>query len=249
MIAAFGLALIPILWTYGGWHENIFVAEETRDAARIIPSALIIGLCVVTVLYLAINFLYIYLIPIKDMVGVQLIGAHILDILFGTYGRKIFEAVVIISSLACINAMIITGSRITYAMAKDNAIFRYLAEVNARYQTPHCAVIANGLWSVLLVVFGTFNMLLFFTGGIIWFFFALTGGSLFVLRYKFPLLQRPYKVWGFPFVPAVFILICLYLFINTAVFYPFPLLAGLLLLGSGIPVYIFSQKMKKKPTL
>ena len=242
----FCLALIPILWTYGGWHENTFMAGETKDARKILPIALFIGVSIITSIYVAMNFLYIYLIPASEIANTNLIASDMLQILFGKSGRKILEALVIISSLGCINAMIITGSRITYIMAKDNVIFKYIGEVNTKYNTPLRAIIINAVWTIVLIILGTFNKLLFFTGILVWLFFALAVGGLFILRYKFPGIERPYKVWGYPLIPAIFILICIALFMNTVIFYTFQSFIGLCLLMSGIPVYFISQRKKKR---
>lgn len=240
----FGLALIPILWTYGGWHENTFMAGETKDARKILPFALTTGIFIVTTLYLAMNLLYIYLIPVKEMANTNLIASNALQILYGINGKKILEALVIVSSLGCLNAMIMTGSRITYAIAKDNIIFRYIGEVSAKYGTPHRAIIINAVWSIVLIILGTFNKLLFFTGALVWLFFALVAGGLFILRYKFPHIERPYKVWGYPLIPVIFIIICIALFINTMIYYPFQSFVGLCLAMTGIPIFIISQKKK-----
>lgn len=241
----FGLALIPILWTYGGWHENTFVAGETKNASKALPFALITGIFIVTSFYVAINFLYIYLIPVERIASSKLIASDALQILYGRNGRKMMEAIVIISSLAAINAMIITGSRITYAMAKDNPIFSYIGKVNSKYSTPLRAIIINAIWSIALIILGTFNKLLYFTGVLVWLFFAMVAGGLFILRRKFPNVERPYKVWGYPIIPAIFILICIALVINTIIFYAFQSFIGLCILISGIPVYIISQRKKK----
>ncbi|MFH1506954.1 MAG: amino acid permease [Candidatus Omnitrophota bacterium] len=246
ILSLLGLALIPILWTYGGWHENTFVAEETRDAARTLPQALIIGVSLITVLYLAVNFLYIYLMPVTEMANSSLIGADVFYILHGTAGRKIFEMVVVMASFGSINAMIITGSRITYAMAKDNAVFAYIKNISTRYGTPHRAIIINAVWASVLILLGTFAKLLFFTGILIWLFFVLAVTGIFILRRKFPAIERPYKVWGYPATPAIFILVCAVLFVNTLIFNPIVSLAGLCLLASGIPVYFISKFLENK---
>jgi APA family basic amino acid/polyamine antiporter len=141
----FGLVLIPILWTYGGWHENTCMAEETQNAKKTIPLALLTGIFLITVFYVSINFIYLYLVPPKEIVNANLIAADILQILAGGSGRKILEAFIIISSFGCINAMIMIGSRVTYAMGKNNAIFRYIGEMNSRYGTPIRAIIINGV--------------------------------------------------------------------------------------------------------
>lgn len=222
------------------------MAEETKNARRTLPLALITGIFIITFLYLAMNLLYIYLMPVGEMANANLVASEMMQILYGGNGKRILEALVIIFSIGCLNAMIITGGRITYAMAKDNAIFSYIGKINTRYSTPYLAIIINAVWSVVLIILGTFNKLLFFTGIAVWLFFALAVGGLFILRYKFPNIERPYKVWGYPLMPIIFILICIALFINTMVFYTFQSFIGLCLVISGIPVYIISQKRSKK---
>lgn len=244
-IPAFGLALIPILWTYGGWHESTFMAGETKEPQKVLPAALLTALGLVILFYLALNFLYIYLIPVAEIARLKLIGSNVLEIICGPAGKKIFEALVIISSVGCVNAMIITGSRITYAMAQDNSFFKYLSGINPVSGGPSRAVIINALWSVVLIWLGAFNKLLFFTGILVWLFFGLAGISIFILRKKFPHSQRPYKMRGYPLVPAVFIVACIFLFLNTFLFSLSTSLCGLLLLAGGIPVYIISQKLSK----
>lgn len=242
VLALFCLALIPILWTYGGWHESTFVAGETKDAKKVIPSVLVMGIVIISIIYLAINCLYLYLVPAQQMVHAKLIAADVFNILYGNYGRKILEALVIISSLGCLNAMIITGSRVTYALAKDNRVFNYIAAVDSNFNTPLRALMINGLWSIILIILGSFNKLLFFTGALSWLFFALVVGGLFILRQKYPAIERSYEAWGYPLVPAVFILISFALFVTTIIFYPYPSLFGLCLAMTGIPVFLISSK-------
>ncbi len=246
MASLFGLALIPVLWAYGGWHENTFVAGETKDPRRIIPLSLITGVLIVSSLYVAMNCLYIYVIPAPEMANAELIGSDVLYILYGARGRKILEALVIISSLGSINAIVMTGGRITYAMARDNAVFNYIGRIHARRGTPERAIFVNGAWSIVLVIVGSFNKLLFFTGVLVWLFFGLAVAGVFVLRRKFPHIPRPYKVWGYPVVPALFALVCAALVVNTMAVYTYQSAIGLGLLMTGVPVYLVSQKMRKK---
>ncbi|MFA4933844.1 MAG: protein-L-isoaspartate(D-aspartate) O-methyltransferase [Candidatus Omnitrophota bacterium] len=240
-----GLALIPILWTYGGWHENTFVAEETKDAGKVIPQALIIGVSCITVLYLSVNAIYLYLMPIETISNSPLIGSDIFGILYGATGRKVFELAVVIASLGGINAMVITGSRINFAVAKDNGIFAFMGTVGKRFGAPYRAIIVNAIWASVLVFLGSFSKLLFFTGILVWLFFGLAVIAIFILRKKFPALHRPYKVWAYPFTPVIFILICAALFMNTLIFSPLPSLVGLGLLLTGVPVYLISKLVNK----
>jgi amino acid transporter len=246
VLPSLGLALIPVLWTYGGWHENTFVAEEIKDASKTIPKALMTGVFIITILYLAVNFSYIYLMSVTDISRAELIGSDLFYMLFGNDGRKIFETIVVIASFGCINAMIITGSRITFAMAADNQLFAYLGKINKRFGAPVRAIAVNAIWSSILVLLGTFHKLLFFTGILVWLFFALAVAGIFILRRKFPDIKRPYKVWGYPIVPLIFIFICAALFFNTLIFNPIPAFLGLCLLASGVPVSLMSGLLKKK---
>lgn len=243
MVPLFGLALIPILWTYGGWHENICVAGEIRNPRTTLPFALLTGVFIVTALYVAANVLYIYMLPTTELAKTNLVAARVLEILFGKYGRKLLEAIIILSSIASINAMLLTGSRVTYAMARDNRIFGCLGTVSSRFTTPSHAIMITAAWSMILILWGTFNQLLFFTGILVWLFFALAVTGLFILRRKFPHMQRPYKVWGYPLTPSLFILVSIALVINTLFSYPAPSLIGLGLLASGIPVYLLSRRI------
>jgi APA family basic amino acid/polyamine antiporter len=245
ILPLFGLALIPILWTYGGWHESTFVAGETKDHKRSLPFSLITGIIIIASLYIAINSVYLYLIPAGEITSSKLIASDVMQILYGAGGRRMLEILVIISSLGCINGMIITGGRVTYAMAKDNPVFRYLGEINQRFSTPARSILFNAAWTAVLIIWGTFSKLLFFTGILVWLFFALAVAGLILLRYKLPHIERPFKVWGYPIVPLIFILICTALVINTLVFYPLESLFGLCLAVSGIPVFILSQRRNK----
>ena len=131
-------------------------------------------------------------------------------------------------------------------MAKDNAIFAYIDKMSARYGAPHRAIIINAAWASILISLGTFAKLLFFTGILVWLFFALAVAGIFILRRKFPAIERPYKVWGYPATPAVFIVVCAALFVNSLIFNPLPSFAGLCLLASGIPVYFISKLLENK---
>jgi len=241
-LSLLGLALIPILWTYGGWHENTFLAGETKNAAKTLPFALVAGIVSVTAIYLAMNAVYLYLFPAEKIADSKLIGSDTLHLLAGAHGQKILEAVIITSALGALNAMIMTGSRITYAMAKDNRLFHWLGQVHARYGTPVRAIVINSAWTIALVLLGSFNELLFFTGLSVWLFFALAVSGIFILRRKFPDTERPCRVWGYPATPILFILVCAALSVNTIVYSPMESLIGLGLTLSGLGVFFISQK-------
>ncbi|MCK4851713.1 MAG: amino acid permease [Candidatus Omnitrophica bacterium] len=245
LLPLFGLAMIPVLWTYGGWHDNTYVTGETKDAGRVLPLALITGTAIITLLYICMNLIYIYLVPVEKMAASELIVSDMMRILFGMRATRIVEALVIISALGCINGMIMTSSRITYAMGRDNPVFRYLGTVHERFRSPARSIIMNALWSSVLILWGTFTRLLFFTGVLIWLFFGMIAAGVFILRRRFPHIKRPHKVWGYPVTPLIFILGCAGLVVNTMIYYPFQSLIGICLMMSGIPVYLVSKKFVK----
>ncbi len=154
------------------------------------------------------------------------------------------DAFVIVVSLAGINGMIITSSRLTYAMGQHHRLFRSLAKTDTEHGTPYVAIALISGLSALLVWLGTFHRLLFFTGVVVWLFFALITGSLFILRRKDPERSRPYRVWGYPFTPLIFLGICVMLFMNTVMAYPIQSLIGLVLVLVGVPVYLVSGRLK-----
>ncbi len=243
ILPRFGLALIPVLWTYGGWHENTFLTGETKDAQRTLPMALMTGTLIITALYICMNLVYIYLIPADRMAGASLRVSDAMRVLYGMRATKIVEALVVISAFGGINGTIMTSCRITYALGRDNSVFRYLGKVDERFSTPSRSIIINALWTILLILLGTFDRLLFFTGIVVWLFFAAIVAGIFILRHKYPQKNRPYRVWGYPVVPTFFVLVCIGLVINTIAYYPFQSLIGLCLTLIGVPVYLISKRL------
>jgi len=246
LVAAMGLSLIAILWTYGGWHESSFVSEETKNPEKALPLILISSVFLITFIYLALNLVYIYIIPVDVIAETPLIGVSVMNVLFGSLGENFFALLIVVSSLGAINAMIITGSRITYAMAKDHRIFGYLSAVDGRRGTPIRSIVLNAAWSSGLILWGSFHKLLYFTGIVFWLFFALVVCGLVVLRRKHPEIERPFRTPGYPVVPAVFVIACLVLMVNTLVFSPRESVFGLSLMLSGVPLFFLSKWRERR---
>jgi len=242
IVPLFALALVPILWTYGGWHENTFVTGETKDARRVLPRALILGAAIITALYICINLVYIYLVPISRMAEANLIVSDVMHVLCGKWAKKAVEILVVVSAFGGLNGTIITSSRITYAVGEDNRLLGYLGKVSEKFKTPANAIMINAAWSIVLIIWGTFNKLLFFTGLLVWLFFALIVAGVFISRRKFPGIERPHKAWGYPVAPLVFILVCLWLVASIAAYYPAQSLAGICLMLTGVPIYLVSRR-------
>ena len=244
-LGQFGLALIPILWTYGGWHENTFLSGETRNPSRSIPLALLIAIALIILLYVTANFVYLYLMPLDQIAASQLVMSDAMKILLGRYGQKLVEVFIILASLGGINGILMTGSRMAYALAAD-----YLEEGERNLKALSPKMLNGSIYlmtalSILMVIFlGTFGRLLFFTGIVVWLSFALVAGGLLILRQKYPNLPRPYRVLFYPVTPLLFLLICLALFFNTLLTYPLQSVVGLSMILLGLPVYAIFKKIR-----
>ncbi len=241
----FLLALIPILWTYGGWRDNVFLAGETKDAHKSVPFALLSACTFVTVIYLLMNSFYLYLMTPEKIAHTRLIANEVLMILWGPLGAKLLEGIIVVSALGVINAMLMTGSQIAHAMSKDNPMFESLERINDKTGTPLRALIFNGTWSCLLVLIGgSFEKLLYFTGFAVWFFFSLIAASVILLRLKRPGLDRTFKVPAYPVLPALLSLISMALCINTLVSDP-DAPKGVALVLAGLPVLFIQRKLAR----
>ncbi len=245
VIYMLGLALVPILWTYGGWHENTFMTGETKDPEKILPIALIVGTLSITVIYVFINGAYLFILSVKNVANASLIAGKMMKIIFGNWAKKITDALIVISSFGTLNATIMTSSRITYAMSDDNSLFKYLSYVDKRFHTPLRAIMVNAFWSIILVIWGNFGKLLFFTGILIWLFFGAIVFGVILLRRKYPDINRPFMVWGYPIVPLIFVVVCLYICIDIFFKYPVQSFTGIFIMLSGIPAYFLISKIQK----
>ena len=201
-----GLAFIPVIFTYAGWNAVIYMAGEVRNPARNLPRSLLWGNVLIIALYLSINVVYLYGVPVSEMRGMVRVAEVATTALFG-YGTSAWiTGIIAISILGALNAMIMTGPRIYYAMAEDGLFFHRMARIHPRYRTPSAAIFLQACWSCVLVLSGTFDALLTYVAVIIVVFSALTVAALIVLRFKRPDLTRPYRVWGYPTVPSLFVL-------------------------------------------
>jgi APA family basic amino acid/polyamine antiporter len=241
------LALIPVMFSYSGWNAASYVAEEVRDPSRNVPRALALGTFVVVILYLGVNALYLYALPVADIASLNAQGQiAIADAaarrLLGEPAANLLGAATVIILAGSLSAMVLAGPRIYYAMAQDGAFFAAAARVHPRYRTPAVAILAQAAWACLLVLSGTFNQLLTYTGFAVVLFSGLAVSAVFVLRWRHPGEPRPFKAWGYPLAPGIFALACLVIVVNAIVREPGPSAWGLLLMASGIPLYYWLRR-------
>jgi APA family basic amino acid/polyamine antiporter len=239
LLMGFGVALVAVIWAFDGWNNVNFVAGEIKNPRRNLPLALILGTLLVTVLYVLTNIVYFYALPVEEMTGVVRVAEKATSTLFGTSTGALVSAVVMVSVFGSLNGSILTGPRVYYAMARDGLFFRRVDRVHPRFHTPGFAIAIQAVWASLLTLVGTFEQIFTFAMFMAILFWIAAAAAVFTLRKKRPDLPRPYKTWGYPVVPFVFILASLGILLNTLVEKPVEALAGIGLTLAGIPVYFF----------
>ena len=234
--SGFLLAMVAGLFAYGGWHIVTYTAGETVMAARTIPFALVTGVGVVTACYMALNQLYLLLLPLDTVRSSTRIAADAADAVLGSGGAAFMAALVMLSSLGGLIGLVLSGPRVYYSMGQDGVAFRWLASVSRERGTPIAAIALQALWASVLAATGAYREI--FTRVIYteWIFFALMAAGLFVLRRR-PDYNPGFRTPGHPFVPLAFIAASLALVVNQLVRTPVPALTGLGLVVLGIPVY------------
>ena len=205
-MAGFGVALSPILFSYLGWNASVYVASEIRDPGRNVPRSLFTGLAICTAIYLLINGVYLYALPIDQLRGEMRVGESAARALFGESGGTITALLVLASVVGCLNATILVGPRIAYAMALDRYFFRGVDLVHAANRTPHVAIGVQGVTAVVLIlVLQSFPSALDYTTFAIVLATMADTTALYALRWRHPTRRRPYRAWGYPVVPALYL--------------------------------------------
>ena len=242
LIVAFGVALIAVAWAFAGWEEVTFVAGEVRNPARNLPRALVVGTASVTVVYLLVNYIYLKAMPAGEMAGIVRVGEVAANVLFGETGAVLVSAAVIVSIVGALNASILVGPRVYFAMARDGLFFKRAGTVHPRYRTPGQAVIFQAAWACVLTLSGTFEDLITFVTFANLMLWIAGAAAVFTLRRKQPDLPRPYKAWGYPAVPLLFIAGSAGILANMLFETPVESISGLALIALGIPAYLYLRR-------
>jgi basic amino acid/polyamine antiporter, APA family len=249
LLAAFGVAMIATLWTYDGWYNLTFSAGEMKNPGRSLPLGLIGGTLAVAALYTLLNLVYVRTLPVAAMAGTARIGETAAAALFGPRGARLLSAAVLLSSFGCLSSTILCCSRIYHPMAEDGLFFRSLARIHPRHRTPGRSLWAQSGWAVVLTLSGTYEQLYTYVvfAGVL--FHIAAGTAVFVLRRTRPDgpgVSRPYRAWGYPVVPALFILASTILMLNTLFEKPKESLWGLLFVALGLPAYAWWSAQKRR---
>jgi APA family basic amino acid/polyamine antiporter len=239
--------MLAAFWAFEGWNSVGFLGGEIRNPNKNIPLALTGGMTLIIVIYLLVNFIYFYILPIDKMVEVyrsqnEIAGVAVIRQFAGATGAFALSILILITTFGCTNSTIIMPPRIYQAMAKDKLFFKGIADIHPRFNTPDKALWLQGAWASLLVLSGSFdqltNMLIF----VVFFFYGATTLGVFIMRIREPLLERPYKAWGYPLIPAVFILFCISLVVITCFTNPREAGLGCVFVLAGVPFYYYLEK-------
>jgi basic amino acid/polyamine antiporter, APA family len=236
-------ALVAGLFAFGGWHMVTYAAEETRDPRRTIPRALMIGVAVVVLVYLGLNAAYLLVLPIDRVLASARIAADAASEVAGPRAAAAISVLVMISALGAMSGIILAGPRVYYAMARDGLLFEWMGAVHPRFRTPHAAIVAQAIWSSVLVLTGTYRVLFTRVVYTEWIFFgALAVGLLRMRRSR--AYAPAFRAWGFPVAPLLFATVCLVIVLNQIAADPRESATGLALVGAGLPVYYVWTRLK-----
>jgi APA family basic amino acid/polyamine antiporter len=237
LLAAFGVAMISVLWSYDGWYGLTYLAGEMKRPERDVPWGLIAGTATVMALYVLANVVYFRALPVEAMATTGRIGEAAAAALFGPWGARVVSAAVLVSTFGCLSATILYAARVYLPMAEEGLFFSGMARIHPRFRTPVACLVVQGAWSAVQACSGTYAQLYTYVVFTVFLFHAATGYALFVLRRTRPDAPRPYRVWGYPLVPAAFVAASVGLVANTLWEKPVESLGGLVLVATGVPVY------------
>ncbi len=255
LVMAVVAALSGAFWGYDGWNNITFMAGEIHDPQRTIPKSLLFGLLTCMLIYTTISVAYLFVLDINSVAASSFVASDAAQLAMGGIGGGLIALLVIISGIGATNGNILATARVTFAMAQEQRFFRWTSVIHPTYQTPGNALTLHATWTCLLVLSGSFDMLTDMLIFVSWLFYGLSALGVFILRKKMPNAERPYRVWGYPFVPAIFIAITTFFLVvtlysdinnylqgNSEVINS---LLGLSLVAWGIPLYFYFQHRYK----
>jgi basic amino acid/polyamine antiporter, APA family len=244
-LAMFGVAMIAVLWTNDAWYCVTWIAGEMKRPQRDLPLSLVYGIGLLTLIYLAVNVAYFYALPMNELAGTTRVAERAATAMVGPAGATFVALTVVVSTFGCDNAAILAGARLLFAMARDGVFIKSCARIHERYRTPHIAIVALVVWSSILAVSGSYKQLFTYVMFASLLLHMVGAIAVFRLRYTRPDAPRPYRVWGYPIVPAVFIVGSAGFVVNTLIEQPRESLAGLGLLVLGLPAYWYWRRSEK----
>lgn len=243
-IKAMFAAMLMAFWGYEGWNTVGYIGGEIQNPNRNLPLALFLGLLTIIVTYTLVNFTYLYVLPIDKIIDIHnakndIAAVAVVRSFAGETGAIALSFVILLTTLGCTNATILMPPRVYQAMAEDGLFFKSARDIHPIYNTPNNALWMQGIWSALLVLSGSFDQLTDMLIFAAFFFYGATAFGVFILRVREPNAERPYRVWGYPLVPALFVAYCVALIVITCINSPREATIGLALMTTGIPFYFY----------
>jgi basic amino acid/polyamine antiporter, APA family len=241
-ISSFGVALTGVLFSYGGWQHASFLAGETKNPSRNVPIAMITGAAVVTLIYLLVNTAYMLLLPVNSILTSEKVAAEAVSTII-PFGGMLVAGLIAVSTFGTIGIYTLSAPRIYYAMAEDGLFFKSIAKVHPVFKTPVNAIITQSVWSVILLLFwGTLENLITYTVSVEWIFFTLAATGIFIFRKKLRNTERPYKTFGYPITPLIFIIINTWFVFNIMINKPLHMAIGFGFLLLGVPFFLYFKR-------
>jgi basic amino acid/polyamine antiporter, APA family len=244
-LAGFFAAMLGALWAYDGWNNVSYVAGEVKHPERNLPLALIGSMLIIITLYVIVNVSYYYVLTpteVASVSAVSSVAAEATKRVLGPVAVSLMAAVMLLSSWGSLQTSILGTARIPFAMARDGIFFKRLASVSQRTRVPVTALVVQAVWASVLALSGSFDQLTDLAIFAFWLFYGLVTASVFVFRWREPDAARPYRTWGYPVVPALFVLVTIVLIVVTIYNYPLRSLLGLVIIGTGLPIYWYFAK-------
>jgi len=240
----FSLAMIAALWSYDGWIEITYIAGEVKNPGRNLPLSIIYSTLLVIALYTALSYAAITVLSVSSMANSELVAADLAGVVLGPIGAGLVVIAILVATIGANNGIVFTAARIPYAMAREGLFFRSLANVHPTFGTPLTALVVQCVLTCLLTLSGTYDRLYTYVVFASWLFYAMSSFSVIVLRRKDPDVLRPYKTWGYPVVPVLFVLFAIALTVYTIIEDPVSSLIGGGIILLGIPVFYFWRRRK-----
>lgn len=245
LISALGVGLIAVFWAYDGWVYITWVAGEVKEPRRNVPRAMVLGIIVVAIVYLAMNMTYIYAMPLGEVAKHETIAAAAAEAMFSPRAANWLSVVIAVACFGAMASCTLSGARVYYAMATDGVFFRRMAQVHPKWRTPAFSLIGQAIWACLLTVSGRYDQLYTYVIYGMVLSYTLTVIGMFVLRWTRPEIPRPYRCTGYPWLPAIYVLLGAWWTINTIVERPKEALAGTIIVLIGVPGYLYWKRQSR----
>ncbi|MDH7511854.1 MAG: amino acid permease [Clostridiales bacterium] len=246
LIASFGVALVATLWAYKGWESSTFSSGEIRNPEKNFPAGLLAGTLIIIGIYLLTNLAYLYAFPASEIAKSSRIASDAMNFAIGPIGASIIAFIILFSITGATNQNFLCSPRVYFAMARDGLFFKNIARIHPRFLTPHVSIFALAGWSAVLSLSGTFEQLFTYVIFGQWIFSGLTVAAVMILRRKRPDISRPYKTWGYPATPVIFILSALFVSVNTLINQFWNSFAGLAIIFLGLPAYFYWRRKARR---